>query len=95
MDSPPQLLESAPSRDVDRLREQLVVLAVECPYTKSNPDSCPLHEVRKMEPAAIIDWLDGLNREEQDFVALYHECCLVTKWEQDWKNRAYENATDQ
>lgn len=48
-----------------------------------------------MEPAAIIDWLDGLNREEQDFVALYHECCLVTKWEQDWKNRAYENATDQ
>ncbi len=80
VDTPP-LSIPAISRDVDRLREQLVLLAVECPYTKSNPSTCPLHDVRLLEPAAIIDWLDGLSSEERDFLTLYHQCCLVTKWE--------------
>ena len=83
MDTPPQD-DVTVEYDVDRLREQLVLLAVECPYTKSNPAGCPLHEVRKMKPSSIIDWLDGLNREEKDFVTLYHHCCLVTKWERAW-----------
>jgi hypothetical protein len=68
-------------RDADRMREQLVALAAECPYTGSNPSGCPLHEVRKLEPARIIDWLDGLSGEEKDFLTLYHQCCLVTKLE--------------
>jgi hypothetical protein len=68
---------------VDRLREQLVALAVECPYMESDPSGCPLHEVRKPEPAAIIDWLDKLNSEEKDFLTQYHQCCLMTVWERD------------
>ena len=70
-------------RDGDRLREQLVILAAECPYTNSNPPSCPLHEVRKLEPTAIIDWLDALNPDEKDFLTTYHQVCLETKRESD------------
>jgi hypothetical protein len=66
---------------VDLLREKLVLLAIECPYTKSNPPTCPLHDVRKLDPASIIDWLDGLSSEEKDFLTLYHQCCLVAQWE--------------
>ena len=82
METQPQS-ERPSGREMDRLREQLVLLAVECPYTNANPPNCPLHEVRKMPPTAIIDWMDGLNHEEKEFVALYHQCCLVTKWERD------------
>lgn len=86
MDTPP--LEKANLvRDVEQLREQLVMLAVACPYTKSNPITCPLHEVRRQEPAAILDWLDNLSREEKDFLILYHQCCLVAKWEDDMLER--------
>jgi hypothetical protein len=62
---------------VDWLREQLASLAVGCPHTKANPSSCPLHDVRLLEPAAIIDWMDGLSNEEKEFLMLYHQCCLV------------------
>jgi len=30
-----------------------------------------------------MDWMEELNHEEKAFVALYHQCCLVTKWERD------------
>ena len=82
VDAPP-LGRTPIERDLDRLREQLVVLALECPYTESNPPSCPLHNVRKMEPAAIIDWLDGLDGEEKHFLLLYRQCSPMAKWERD------------
>ena len=66
---------------MDQLREELVALATECPHTTANPCGCPLHELRKMEPGQIIDWLDRLNGEEREFLMLYHQCCLVTQWE--------------
>lgn len=28
-------------------------------------------------------WLDGLSREEQEFLAFYHQCCLVINRERD------------
>lgn len=68
---------------MDWLREQLRTLATGCPHTKTNPDGCPLHDVRQLEPAAIIDWLDGLSPEEKDFLMLYHQCCLVINRERD------------
>lgn len=65
------------SRNADRLREELVILAAACPCTRSNPSSCPLHEVRKLEAGAIIDWLDRLSAEEKAYLAQYHECCMM------------------
>ena len=82
METPP-LVRTNGSHDVDWLREQLRTLATGCPHTKSNPDGCPLHDVRQLEPAAIIDWLDGLSLEEKDFLMLYHQCCLVINRERD------------
>jgi hypothetical protein len=82
VDTPP-LGKTITRRDVDKLREQLASLAVGCPHTKSNPSSCPLHDVRLLEPEAIIDWLDSLNNEEKDFLMLYHQCCLVINRERD------------
>ena len=81
------------SQDIDTLREQLVTLAISCPHTKSNPSSCPLHEVRKLESAAILDWLDGLSREDLDYLTLYHQCCLVTKWESERNEKKIKNQT--
>ena len=82
MDTPP-LGSTTTRRDVDWLREQLASLAVGCPHTRSNPSSCPLHEVRLLEPAAILDWLDGLSSDEKEFLMLYHQCCLVINRERD------------
>ena len=79
----PPLGKTINRRDVDRLREQLASLAVGCPHTKSNPSSCPLHDVRMLEPEAIIDWLDGLSTDEKEFLMLYHQCCLVISRERD------------
>jgi len=53
----------------------------------ANPSACPLHEVRKLGPAAAIDWIDGLSREEKEFLLQYHQCCLLVEWERDWSRR--------
>lgn len=34
-----------------------------------------------MKPAAIAKWLDGLRIEEKEYLMLYHQCCLVIRWE--------------
>ena len=39
--------------------------------------NCPLHEVRKLAPSAIIDWVDGLNPDNLEYLTMYHQCCLV------------------
>ena len=76
MGTPP--LDPTKERDhEDLLREQLVSLAAGCPHTKDNPLNCPLHEVRKLEPSAIIDWVDELNPDNLDYLTMYHQCCLV------------------
>ena len=82
VDTPPLGTTAANCRE-ELLREQLVSLAVCCPHTRSNPSVCPLHEVRKLEPAAILDWLDGLSAEQRDYLMLYHQCCLVITRESD------------
>jgi hypothetical protein len=81
----PSQTSTPPAHDLDQLREQLVLLAARCPHTKSNPPSCPLHGLRQMEPSAIIDWLDGLQNDEREFLLFYHQCCLMT-WRE--RNRA-------
>ena len=81
--SPMQFGRTITRRDPDQFREELVSLAVACPRTKSNPSRCPLHEVRKLEPTAIMDWLDGMSSDDQDFLRLYHQCCLVTQWDSE------------
>lgn len=81
METPPQ--RSGNGHDTDWLREQIIVLTAGCPHTKSNPPACPLHEVRKLEPAAIVAWMDGLNSNEKEFLMMYHQCCLVINRERD------------
>jgi|GEM_PF-5369076 len=78
---------TTPGRDAAQLREQLILLAAGCPHSQSNPTSCPLHDVRLLEPAAAIDWVDGLSGEQKDFLMLYHQCCLMINWERDWSGR--------
>ena len=86
METPP-LGKAAARRDADWLREQLVSLAVGCPHTKGSPAGCPLHEVRKLEPSEIIDWVDRLRPDEKEFLMLYHQCCFVINWERDMAPR--------
>ncbi|MDO8542662.1 MAG: hypothetical protein Q7S40_19655 [Opitutaceae bacterium] len=80
MNTPPPGNSSGPNR-LKWLDAQLANLAGACPHTKTNPNSCPLHEVRKLSPAAIGKWLDALRLEEKEYLMLYHQCCLVIRWE--------------
>jgi hypothetical protein len=71
---------SGPER-LQWLNENLASLVDACPQTKNNPADCPLCEVRKLGPEAISTWLDGLRAEEKEYLMLYHQCCLVIRWE--------------
>lgn len=71
---------------VARLRwldEQLTSMAVACPWDGSNPRECPLAGVRRLPAYAVAKWLAGLTAEEQEYLVLYHECCLGVKGEAD------------
>ena len=87
MASPPRH-RPRPKARVQQLREQLQTLAAGCPHTRTNPSSCPLHEVRKLEPEAVLRWLDGLTTPEKDFLIMYHQCCLVINQEADAAKRS-------
>lgn len=65
------------------LDEQLRQVAVNCPHTKTNPADCPLFEVRKLPPSELAEWLTGLKPEEKEYLMLYHECCLLVRWEKE------------
>ncbi len=78
---PPTRTESVETNRSKLLDELLAGVAPGCPHTKSNPEECPLYNVRKMATAEIVAWLDGLQPPEKEYLILYHQCCLMMRWE--------------
>lgn len=61
------------------LRDNLVELSEVCPFHHNNPEDCPVFELRKMEMAKRLQWLDALNEDDLVFLATYHHICLNSK----------------
>ena len=73
---------NADSAQVERkkaLRDNLVALLEVCPFHRSNPEECPLFELRKMKPAQRLQWFDALAEDDLVYLATYHHICLSTK----------------
>jgi len=63
----------------DELRDELLPLAKACPATESNPEDCPLHIVRKLNPAGQFQWFDALGEPGLTYLAAYHQVCFTTR----------------
>ncbi len=72
-------MRSADHSQRKEMLARVVALSVECPFDRSNPDVCPLHEVRKMERKKREAWIGALSDEDLKYVLTYHEICLATK----------------
>lgn len=68
------------------ISEQLRAVAASCPYTQTNPADCPLFEVRKLPLPELVAWFAGLRPDEKEYLMLYHECCLLVRWEREHGN---------
>jgi hypothetical protein len=63
----------------DELRDALLPLAAACPASEANPEDCPLHMVRKLNPAQQFQWFDALSEPGLAYLAAYHQVCLTTR----------------
>ena len=62
-----------------RLERQAVTLARFCPVDRTNPDFCPLCELRKLGEPARRAWVHGLTLEELQYLVLYHANCATER----------------
>lgn len=57
-------------------RSEIFHLIESCPEDNSNPESCPLYEVRKLNPRERIEWVHMLSTEDLEFLSVYCEVCM-------------------
>ena len=62
-----------------RLETQAIALSKHCPVDRSNPDSCPLCDLRLLGLRARRAWVHGLSLEELQYLVLYHAGCAGEK----------------
>jgi hypothetical protein len=79
--APVETKRAARRHDLDLLRDHLVALPEACPRTRADEAECPLHQLRKLKSEQIMEWLDGCNRRQIEFLVKYHKCSLVAWWE--------------
>jgi len=60
----------------EQLASNVLQLTLGCPHDQCNPCFCPLHEIRKLEPAQRADWVRMLTAEDLEYLTTYHEICL-------------------
>lgn len=65
--------------DIDELRSYVWGLAMACPVGPSNPEGCPLHEIRKRSLAERHRWLIALGNDEMKRIVASHCACLDAK----------------
>jgi len=60
----------------EQMLSDVLRLGEACPHDGTNPDFCPLHEVRKFDRAGRIRWCNGLADADLEYLARYHQICL-------------------
>ena len=61
------------------LEEQTAPLLQNCPVDGTNPDSCPLHELRALPLAARKRWIGNLSDSELKYLLTYHATCSAER----------------
>ena len=61
------------------LRANLMKLADACPFHLDNPEDCQLFELRKLKPAARVQWVNALSEADLAYLNTYHRVCLRIK----------------
>jgi hypothetical protein len=62
-----------------RLETQANALSNHCPVDRSNPDTCPLCDLRRFGVRARRAWLHRLSLDELQYLVLYHAGCAGEK----------------
>jgi hypothetical protein len=62
-----------------KLQRYILALADACPLDQSNPEHCPLHELRKLKMEERLEWLRELNKDDARYLAAYHHVCLTVR----------------
>jgi hypothetical protein len=64
-----------------QLRANVLKLSEACPFHVTNPADCPLFEVRNLEPAKRLQWVETLSASDLEYLASYHRVCIKIKTE--------------
>jgi hypothetical protein len=69
----------APTARRIRLEQQAAALVRNCPVDGTNPDCCPLCELRVQPLAKRKTWLENLTDEELHYLLTYHATCAAER----------------
>ena len=72
-------------RTLQELKQLILGLTMACPFDQTNPSSCQLHEIRKLDLKERFQWSARLTQEEAESIWANHEKCILTKEEQKSK----------
>jgi hypothetical protein len=64
-----------------RMERQVMNLSKSCPVDRTNPDHCPLCDLRLLPARERKAWVQSLTLEELDYLMLYHHSCSTLKTE--------------
>ncbi|MCX6895456.1 MAG: hypothetical protein NTZ16_08180 [Verrucomicrobia bacterium] len=68
-----------PPKTRAELESVALELIVACPLDSSNPQNCPLRQLREQPLTERVRWLRALADEELAYLVSYHQVCLNTK----------------
>jgi hypothetical protein len=75
------IASSIRSGKLSRARANVLKLLEACPFHVTNPEDCPLFEVRNLEPAMRLQWVEALSESDLKYLASYHRVCIKIKTE--------------
>lgn len=69
------------SGKLSQARANVLKLSEACPFHVTNPEDCPLFELRNMKPAKRRQWVEALSESDLKYLASYHRVCIKIKAE--------------
>jgi hypothetical protein len=67
--------------NLNQARANVLKLSEACPFHVTNPEDCPLFELRKLKPAKRLQWVNALSESDLAYLATYHRVCIKMKSE--------------
>lgn len=69
----------APHDHRSLLERQAIALSKFCPIDRSNPDGCPLCNLRLLSVRGRREWVHGLTLGDLRYLVLYHANCAAVR----------------
>jgi hypothetical protein len=71
--------ESIGHGKLNQMRANVLKLSEACPFHVTNPEDCPLFELRKLAPSKRLQWVKALSKDDLEYLATYHRVCIRIK----------------